>query len=225
MWSVVAKEYDVSYWMWSRRERGPCLDFAQVLGTREGDRRVDVCCDRLQRDIPHDWRKYNRGCELFVTCILVQKARGRKPKRRDEIPPLFCVFQQYSCPFVFRADTFVLLERQFSLFAFSFAQPLLCATFIRIYFCVFSPFLFQVQSSEVWCFRTSVESLSVLFSQSLRLIIVAWLKSLGSVVLTASLLHAHLIATPRYAYSPPRSRATARAQRVTNTPSGSGAGA
>ena len=126
LWSVVAKEYDVSYWMWSRRERGPCLDFAQVLGTREGDRRVDVCCDRLQRDIPHDWRKYNRGCELFVTCILVQKARGRKPKRRDEIPPLFCVFQQYSCPFVFRADTFVLLERQFSLFAFSFAQPLLC---------------------------------------------------------------------------------------------------
>ena len=56
-WSVIAKGYDVSCWMWSRRERGPCLDVARVLGTREGDRRVDVFCDRLQRDIPHDWRK------------------------------------------------------------------------------------------------------------------------------------------------------------------------
>ena len=73
LWSVVAKGYDVSYWMWSKRERGPCLDAARVLGTREGDRRVDVCCDRLQRDIPHDWRKCNRGNELFVTCILVQR--------------------------------------------------------------------------------------------------------------------------------------------------------
>ena len=38
-----------------------------------GDRRVDVCCDRLQRDIPHDWRKCDRGSELFVTCIFVQR--------------------------------------------------------------------------------------------------------------------------------------------------------
>ena len=73
LWSVIAQGYDVSYWMWSRRERGPCLDVARVLGTREGDRRVDVCCDRLQRDIPHDRRKCNRGGELFVTCILVQR--------------------------------------------------------------------------------------------------------------------------------------------------------
>ena len=73
LWSVVAKGYDVTYWMWSRRERGPCLDVARVLGTREGDRRVDVCCDRLQRDIPHGWRKCDRGSELFVTCILVQR--------------------------------------------------------------------------------------------------------------------------------------------------------
>ena len=80
---------------------------------------------------------------------------------------------------------------------------------------------FGVSAQVLSCFQ------SFLVSLSLRPIIVAWLKSLGSVVLTASLLHAHLIAawTPRYAYSPPRSRATARAQRVTNTPSGSGAGA
>ena len=56
-----------------RAQRGPCFDVARVLGTREGDRRVDVCCDRLQRDIPHDWRKCERGSELFVTCILVQR--------------------------------------------------------------------------------------------------------------------------------------------------------
>ena len=72
-WSVVAKGYDVSYWMCSRRERGSCLGVARVLGTREGDRRVDVSCDRLQRDIPHDWVKSNRGSEPFVTCILVQR--------------------------------------------------------------------------------------------------------------------------------------------------------
>ena len=49
-WSVAANGHDVIYCMWSRRERGPYLDVALVLGTREGDRRVDVCCDRLQRD-------------------------------------------------------------------------------------------------------------------------------------------------------------------------------
>ena len=58
----------------------PCLDVARVLGTHEGVPRVDVCCDRLQRDIPHDLRKCNRGSELFVPCIHVQKHEATSPR-------------------------------------------------------------------------------------------------------------------------------------------------
>ena len=96
------------HWMWSRRERGPCLDVARVLGTREGDRRVDVCCDRLQRDIPR-FMKCNRGSELFVTCILVQRHEATSQEGCEEIPPLFEHSHQFfvctRCPFAFRADT------------------------------------------------------------------------------------------------------------------------
>ena len=159
-------------------------------------------------------------CKLFVTCILVQRRKAASQKGVMKYHLCFCVFQQYSRPFVFRADTLCCWSDGSVLSRFLLRNHCRVGTFIGIDFCVFSPSLFQLQSSEVWCFRTSVELLSVFCSVILQdRPFVARLRSLGSVVLTASLLHAHLIAawTPRYAYSPLRSRATARAQKVTNT--------
>ena len=57
--------YDVRYWMWSSRRRGLCLEVARVLRTRDGDRRVNVCWEQLQRHI------CNRGSEtplLWFSC-------------------------------------------------------------------------------------------------------------------------------------------------------------
>ena len=81
-------------------------------------------------------------------------------------------------------------------------------TFIRIDFCVFSPFLFQLQSSEVRCSHTNVELLSVFFLVILQdraccMAQVTWKCRSHSLVVTCTsdrCLHA-----------------TARAQRVTNT--------
>ena len=91
------------------------------------------------------------------------KARGCKPRRSDEIQPLCCVFQQYSNPIVFRADTLCCWSDGSVLSRFLLRNHCRVGTFIRIDFCVFSPFLFQLQSLEVWCFHTSVELLSVFF--------------------------------------------------------------
>ena len=83
-------------------------------------------------------------------------------------------------------------------------------TFIRIDFCVFSPFLFQLHSSEVWCFRTSVKLLSVpSFSRTMRLLH-------GSSHLEVSLsLHAHSIA----AWTELRVLSTAQSRNRTSTES------
>ena len=200
------KGYYVSHWMWSRRERGPCYDVARVLGTPRGR----STSRRLLRS-SNDWVKCKRGSKSLVACILVQKARGRKPRRGDEIL-CFVSFSNTPVPLFFvptRCVAGVTVQSCRDLFLCNHCRV---GTFIRIDFCVFSPFLFQLQSSEVWCFRTSGELFKVILQDR------AFVASLGSVVLTASLLHAHLIAAwaPRYAYSPLRSRATARAQRVTN---------
>ena len=59
-----------------------CDKLAKCKGIHEGDLQVDVCCDRLPRDIPHDLRKC-RGSELFVTCIHVQKHEATSPRMLD----------------------------------------------------------------------------------------------------------------------------------------------
>ena len=41
------------------------------------------------------------GSDLFCGFLHCAKARGCNPRRGDEFPPLFCVFQQYSRSFVF----------------------------------------------------------------------------------------------------------------------------
>ena len=111
--------------MWSRRGRGPCLEFARVLRTREGDRRVDVCWDHLQRDI------CNRGSEMFVACILVQRHEAATPKGVLKFH-LCSVFFSNTPIICFSCRHVVLLERRFSLDTFPFAQPLPVGTFIRI---------------------------------------------------------------------------------------------
>ena len=199
--------------MWNRREREPCLDVARVLRTREGDRRVDVCWDQLQRDI------CNRGSEMFVACIFVQRHEAAAPRRGDEIPPLFCIFQQHSRSFVFRADMLCCWSDGSVLTRFLLRNHCCVGTFIRIDFllpfccaahsiCPIQICLVSTRPCATCCMAQAVAS-----------------KSIGSVVLSALSLHAHLIAgwTPRYVCSPLRSRAIARAQRVTNTLSGSGA--
>ena len=141
--------------------RGQCLDVARVFGTREGTstsrrlfRSINVC---------------NRGSKLFVTCILVQRHEAASQEGVMKYHLCSCVIQQYSRPLCFSCRYFVLLERRFSLVTISFAQSLSCGErSLGLFFCVFSPFLFQLQSLEVWCFRTSVELLSVLFGHSPR---------------------------------------------------------
>ena len=73
--------------MWSRRVRGPCLEVARVLRTREGDRRVDVCWDQVQRDIS------NTGREMFVACILVQR---HEAALQEGLMKFQLCFQQFS---------------------------------------------------------------------------------------------------------------------------------
>ena len=119
----------------------------------------------------------------------------------NEIPPLFGVSQQYSNHFVFRADTLCCWSDGPFLSQFLLRNHCREGTFIRIDFCVFSRSLqrFGVTKLVLSCCQSSFESFS-------KTVVVAWLKSFGSVVLTASLLHAHLIAawTPRHASSSPR---------------------
>ena len=64
----------------------------------------------------------------------------------DEVPPLFCVFQQYSRPFVFRADTLCCWSDGSFLSQLLLRNHIRVGTFIGVDFCVFSPFLFQLQS-------------------------------------------------------------------------------
>ena len=44
---------------------------------------------REELDTPHDWRRCDRSRKFVVACILVLGARGCKPRRCEEIPPLF----------------------------------------------------------------------------------------------------------------------------------------
>ena len=64
----------------------------------------------------------------------------------DEIPLLFCVLQQYSRPFVFRADTLCCWSDGSVLSRLLLRNHYRVGTFIGVDFCVFSPFLFQLQS-------------------------------------------------------------------------------
>ena len=130
----------------------------------------------------------------------------------DEIPPLFCVFQQILPFLCFSCRHVVLLERRFSLDTFPFAHPpcgnvhqdrLLVSLLLRSAFHLSHPELLSVDETvHTCCMAQAVAP-----------------KSFGSVVLSALSLHAHLIAgrTPRYARSRLRSRPKARALRVTNT--------
>ena len=117
-------------------------------------------------------------CDVLLTVILREHLQRLKKKSRsvtcprtlflfcfffDEILHLFSVFQQYSKPFVFRADTLCCWSDGSVLSRFLLRNHCRVGTFIRIDFCVFSSFLFQSQSSEVWCFHTRVEFLSVFF--------------------------------------------------------------
>ena len=63
-----------------------------------------------------------------------EEARGRNPRKGDEIPPLFCVFQQYSRPFVFRADTLCCWSDGSVLTRFLLRNHCRVGTFIRIVF-------------------------------------------------------------------------------------------
>ena len=72
LWSVVAKGYGVIHWMWSRRERGPCLDVARVLGTREIDESTSVAIDCSETSLMIGGNE-TEVVSCFVTCILVQR--------------------------------------------------------------------------------------------------------------------------------------------------------
>ena len=113
--------------MRSRKEWEPCLDVARVLRTREGDRRVDVCWDQLQRNV------CNRGSELFVACILVQRHEAAIQEGVMKFHLCFVSFSNTPVP-LFSCRHFVFLDDGSVLSRFLLRWHCCVGAFIRIDF-------------------------------------------------------------------------------------------
>ena len=116
------KGYDNSYRMRSRRKWERVLTLHEFLRTREGDRRIDVCSDQLQRNV------CNRGRELLVVCILVQRHEAAIQEGVMKFHLCLVSFSNTPVP-LFSCRHFVFVERRSR---FLLRKHCRVGTFIRI---------------------------------------------------------------------------------------------